>query len=86
MELRSHSFDYQRISQGSSRFLALYCLGLRETQREAAVSDGASRPGGWRQKMQQMDSITKLEGSRNKIFVKFHQHFVNSLGIFGAGH
>jgi microcystin-dependent protein len=38
MKLRSHSLDYQRISQGSSRSLALYCLGSRETQREASVT------------------------------------------------
>jgi hypothetical protein len=29
---------YQRISQGSSRSLALYCLGSHETQREASVT------------------------------------------------
>jgi hypothetical protein len=33
MKLRSHSSDYQRIAQGSSRSLALYCLGSRKTQR-----------------------------------------------------
>jgi hypothetical protein len=38
MKLRSHSSDYQRISQGSSRSLALYCLGSREPQREASVT------------------------------------------------
>jgi hypothetical protein len=31
-------FRYQRISQGSSRSLALYCLGSCETQREASVT------------------------------------------------
>jgi hypothetical protein len=41
MKLRSHSFDYQRIAQGSSRSLALYRLGSRKTQREAsATQDG----------------------------------------------
>jgi hypothetical protein len=30
--------DNQRIAQGSSRSLALYCLGSRETQREASVT------------------------------------------------
>jgi hypothetical protein len=38
MKLRSHSLDYQRIAQGSSRSLALYVLGSRETQREASVT------------------------------------------------
>jgi hypothetical protein len=38
MKLRSHSFVCQRISQGSSRSLALYRLGSRETQREASVT------------------------------------------------
>ena len=38
MKLRSHSSDYQRISQGSSRSLALYCLGSCEKQREASVT------------------------------------------------
>jgi hypothetical protein len=38
MKLRGHSLDYQRIAQGSSRSLALYCLGSRETQREASVT------------------------------------------------
>jgi len=38
MKLRSHISDYQRISQGSSRSLAFYCLGSRETQREASVT------------------------------------------------
>jgi hypothetical protein len=37
MKLRSHSLDYQRIARGSSRSLALHCLGLRETQREASI-------------------------------------------------
>jgi hypothetical protein len=38
MKLHSHSLDCQRISQGSSRSLALYRLGSHETQREASVS------------------------------------------------
>jgi hypothetical protein len=38
MKLHSHSLDYQRIAQGSSRSLALYYLGSRETQREASVT------------------------------------------------
>jgi hypothetical protein len=38
MKLRSHSLEYQRIAQGSSRSLALYCLGSREAQREASVT------------------------------------------------
>jgi hypothetical protein len=38
MKLRSHSLDYQRIAQGSSRSLALYRLGSRKTQREASVT------------------------------------------------
>ena len=38
MKLRSHSGINDRISQGSSRSLALYCLGSRETQREASVT------------------------------------------------
>jgi hypothetical protein len=36
MKLRSHSGMNDCISQGSSRSLALYCLGSCETQREAA--------------------------------------------------
>jgi hypothetical protein len=38
MKLRSHSGMNERISQGSSRSLALYCLGWREPQREASVT------------------------------------------------
>jgi hypothetical protein len=40
MKLRSHSGMNDRISQGSSRSLALYCLGSREAQREASVTQG----------------------------------------------
>jgi hypothetical protein len=38
MKLRSHSGMNDCISQGSSRSLALYCLGSREAQREASVT------------------------------------------------
>jgi hypothetical protein len=37
MKLHSHRLDDQRISQGSSRSLALYCLGSHKTQREASI-------------------------------------------------
>jgi hypothetical protein len=37
MKLRSHSGMNDCQAQGSSRSLALYGLGLRETQREASV-------------------------------------------------
>jgi len=38
MKLRSHSGMNERISQGSWRSLALYCLGSYKTQREASVT------------------------------------------------
>ncbi|MFN7538373.1 MAG: hypothetical protein ACK5PY_01050 [bacterium] len=38
MKLRSHSGMNDCQAQGSSRSLALYCLGSRETQREASVT------------------------------------------------
>jgi hypothetical protein len=37
MKLRSHSGMNDCQAQGSSRSLALHCLGLRETQREASI-------------------------------------------------
>jgi hypothetical protein len=38
MKLLSHSGMNDRISQGSSRSLALYCLGSLKAQREASVT------------------------------------------------
>jgi hypothetical protein len=38
MKLRSHSGMNDCQAQGSSRSLALYCLGSREAQREASVT------------------------------------------------
>jgi hypothetical protein len=38
MKLRSHSGVNDRISQGSSRSLALYRLGSREAKRKASVT------------------------------------------------
>jgi hypothetical protein len=84
MKLRSHSGMNDRISQGSSRSLALYCLGSRETQREASVTRRACRPARRRKTMQQLDSITKLEGLADHARLS-HAHWLREARKGGIG-
>jgi hypothetical protein len=84
MKLRSHSLDYQRISQGSSRSLALYRLGSGEPQREASVTRRACRPARRRKTMQQLDSITKLKGLADHARLS-HAHWLREARKGGIG-
>jgi hypothetical protein len=84
MKLRSHNLDYQRIAQGSSRSLALYCLGSCETQREASVTRRAYRPAGRRKTMQQLDTITKLKGLADHARLS-HAHWLREARKGGIG-
>jgi hypothetical protein len=83
MKLRSHSLDYQRIAQGSTRSLALYCIGSRETQREASVTRRACRPVGRRLKMQQTETA-KLKGLAEHARLS-HAHWLGAARKGGTG-
>jgi hypothetical protein len=84
MKLRSHSGMNDCISQGSSRSLVLYCLGSRETQREASVTRRAYRPARRRKTMQQLDTITKLKGLANHARLS-HAHWLREARKGGIG-
>jgi hypothetical protein len=83
MKLRSHSLDYQRIAQGSSRSLVLYCLGSRETQREASVTRRAYRPARRRKTMQQTETA-KLKGLADHARLS-HAHWLREARKGGIG-
>ena len=82
MKLSSHNLEYQRIAQGSLRSLALYCLGSRETQREASVTRRAFSPAGRRLKMQQTETA-KLKDLANHARLS-HAHWLGAARKGGA--
>jgi hypothetical protein len=84
MKLHSHSGMNDCISQGSSRSLALYCLGSRETQREASVTRRACRPARRRKTMQHLDTITKLKGLADHTRLS-HAHWLREARKGGIG-
>jgi hypothetical protein len=83
MKLRSHSGMNDRISQGSSRSLALYCLGSRKAQREASVTRRACRPAGRRKTMQQPQTA-KLKGLADHARLS-HAHWLREARKGGIG-